>query len=65
MAKVNPIQLQKSLKGVKYPASKADLVKAAKENGADENIRTALNGLADEPFNRPSDVSKAVREGAS
>jgi hypothetical protein len=65
MAKVNPIQLQKSLKGVKYPASKADLAKAAKDNGADENVRTALDGLPDQPYNRPSDVSKAIREDTS
>lgn len=64
MAKVNPIQLQKSLKGVKYPATKADLTKAAKNNGADDNVRTAIDGLPDQPYNRPSDVSKAIREGA-
>jgi hypothetical protein len=64
MAKVNPILLQKSLKGVKYPASKSDLLKLAKENGADDNVRTALEGLPDEQYNRPSDVSKAIREVA-
>lgn len=61
MAKVNPIQLQKALKGVKYPAHKGDLEKAAQANGADDNIRSALKSLKDEQFNRPSDVSKALR----
>jgi hypothetical protein len=59
--KVNPIQLQKSLKGAKYPASKQDLLKAAQENKAEEGIRKALETLPDESFARPSDVSKALR----
>ncbi len=62
MAKVNPIQLQKSLKGVKYPARKADLLRASKDNKADDNIRSALEKLPDEEFNRPSDVSKAIQQ---
>ena len=60
MAKVNPIQLQKALKGVKYPAKKKDLAQAAGENQADENILAVLKKLPDEEYGRPSDVSKAI-----
>lgn len=60
MAKVNPIQLQKYLKGVNYPASKQDLLDAAKQNEADENITSALEKLSDEEFDTPAAVSKAV-----
>jgi hypothetical protein len=60
MAKVTPIQLQKALKGVKYPASKKDLQQTAQKNGGDENVRSLLDQLKDEQFNRPADVSKAV-----
>lgn len=60
MAAVNPIQLQKHLKGVDYPASKADLLKKAEQAGADENIRTALNDLPDQTFDTPAAVSKAL-----
>ncbi len=60
-AKVNPIQLQKALKGAKYPAHKKDLERVAQENGADQNIQSALKSLKDQQFNRPSDVSKALR----
>src|SRR5215208_2355627 len=60
MAKVNPIQLQKYLKGVDYPASKEDLLKRAKEEGADEEICTTLEQLPDEQYDTPADVSKAV-----
>jgi len=60
MAKVNPIQLQKHLKGVDYPASKEDLLRAAEKNGADENIRTTLEQLPDQNFETPADVSEAI-----
>lgn len=60
MAKVNPIQLQKYLKGVDYPAKKQDLLDRAKQEGADENICSTLEQLSDETFETPADVSKAV-----
>ena len=62
MAKVNPIQLQKHLKGMDYPASKEDLIEHAKKNGADENALAALEDLPDEQYETPADVSKAIGE---
>lgn len=62
MAKVNPIQLQKHLKGVDYPASKENLINHAKQNGADEDALSALEQLPDEKYETPTDVSKAVGE---
>jgi hypothetical protein len=61
MAKVNPIQVQKDLKGVDYPVSKEDLIKHAKKQGADENVISTLEQLSDEEeFETPADVSKAI-----
>ena len=57
---VNPIELQKSLKGMSYPASKQDLVQRAQDNGADDDIRSALDGLPDTQFDGPDDVSEAL-----
>lgn len=62
MAKVNPIQLQKYLKGVDYPASKQDLVNHAKQQGADADALSALEQLADEQYESPTDVSKAIAD---
>ena len=59
---VNPIQVEKFLKGVDYPASKDDLVKKAEQNGADEEIRSTLQQLKANKFNTPADVSKAIGE---
>jgi len=60
MATVNPIQIQKFLKGVDYPASKQDLVKHAKQQGADENVCSTLEQLPDEEYETPADVSKGI-----
>jgi hypothetical protein len=57
---VNPIQIQKSLKGVDYPARKEDLLQNAERNGADEDVRAALQLLPDEEYETPADVSQAL-----
>jgi predicted outer membrane protein len=59
MAHVNPVQVQKFLKGVDYPASKAALVEKARSMGADENICASLEQLPDEDFQTPAEVSQA------
>jgi predicted outer membrane protein len=59
MAHVNPVQIQKYLKGVDYPASKATLLDKAKSMGADENVCASLEQLPDESFQTPADVSQA------
>jgi hypothetical protein len=58
--KVNPIQLQKYLKGAGYPASKKDLVERARKQGAGEDLVRALDGINRERFATPAEVSKAI-----
>ncbi len=60
MAKVNPIQLQKALKGTNYPASKQDLLKHVEQNKADDNIRSTIQQLPDRQYQTPADVSKEI-----
>jgi hypothetical protein len=57
---VNPIQIQKFLKGVDYPASKEALLHNAERNGADEVVRTTLEQLPDQEYETPADVSQAL-----
>ena len=57
---VNPIQIQKFLKGVNYPASKSDLLENAEREGADEDVRATLEKLPDQEYETPADVSKAL-----
>ena len=60
MAKLNPIDLQKAMKGVNYPATKDDLIKAAQDNDAGGDVMNALKDLGDENYNTPADVTEAV-----
>lgn len=55
-----PIEVQKFLSGIDYPASKAALLDKAKESGADGNVLKALEDLPDQEFDSPTAVSSAV-----
>jgi hypothetical protein len=57
---VNPIELQKHLKGVDYPASRDELVSTAESNGAPAEIVEALRNAGQESFDGPSAVQQAV-----
>jgi hypothetical protein len=61
MAYANPIQIQKYLKGVDYPASKEALIRNARKMGADDSICASLEQLPDEDFQTPADVSEAFK----
>jgi hypothetical protein len=57
---VNPIELQKHLGGVDYPASRDDLVSAAEKNGAGYEVLDALKSLPEQDFDAPTAVTQAV-----
>lgn len=65
MAHANPIQIQKYLKGVDYPATRQQLIDKARSMGADENICASLEQLPDEDFQTPADVSQAFKGPSS
>lgn len=56
----NPIDVQKALSGVSYPASKDDLITHAKSHGADKEIIDALGKLPNGEISGPDQVQKAV-----
>jgi hypothetical protein len=61
MAKANPVQIQKHLKGVDYPANKEVLIQHAQKQGADRNIISLLEKLPeDEEYETPTDLNKAI-----
>ncbi|GIZ50131.1 DUF2795 domain-containing protein [Noviherbaspirillum aridicola] len=57
---VNPIQVQKFLKGVDYPANKSALIETARQQGADDDVCKDLEQLPDEDFQTPAEVSQAL-----
>jgi uncharacterized protein DUF2795 len=57
---VSPIDIQKALGGIDYPAKKDDIVKHAENNGGDKEVIDALKGIDDREYDGPSGVSAAV-----
>lgn len=63
MAKANPVELQKHLKGVDYPAGREELIDHARKQGADQKILALLEKLPeDEEYSNPADLNKAIGE---
>jgi hypothetical protein len=57
---VNPIQVQKFLKGVNYPASRKDLIETARREGADENVIRTLASIPDRVYHGPTGVAEEI-----
>ncbi|WP_414551169.1 DUF2795 domain-containing protein [Anabaena sp. CCY 0017] len=61
MTKANPVEIQKHLKGFDYPAGKSDLIKHAKQQGADQDVISILEQLPEnEEYETPTDLNKAI-----
>ena len=58
----NPIQMQKFLAGVDYPARKDELVSHAQSHGADEKVLDLLKRMPDREYDGPNAVSKAFSD---
>jgi hypothetical protein len=56
----SPIDIQKALSGMDYPASKDQIVQHAESHGADGEVLDALKGIDDREYEGPSGVSSAV-----
>ncbi len=55
-----PIQVEKYLPGVNYPVGRDVLVETAKKNSAPTPVISALEGLPDESYASPIQVSEAL-----
>ncbi|WXF91534.1 DUF2795 domain-containing protein [Curtobacterium flaccumfaciens pv. flaccumfaciens] len=62
MAAPNPIQVQKYLSGIDYPASKDDVVSTAEQEGAPDDVLEALRVIPDGEYDAPTAVSSAVSD---
>ncbi|KZC95105.1 MULTISPECIES: DUF2795 domain-containing protein [Clavibacter] len=61
---INPIELQKHLSGLDYPASKDAIVKKAEESGADSGTLDALRKIADKEYDAPTAINQAVSDAS-
>jgi hypothetical protein len=57
---VNPIEVQKHLRGIDYPASKDEVVSVAESNGAPQDVIEALQALDRSEFDGPNEVQAAL-----
>ena len=58
---VNPIEVQRHLKGMDYPATKDEVVAKAEENGAGDDIVEQLRSMSRNQFSGPDDVMEALK----
>jgi hypothetical protein len=57
---VSPIDIQKALAGMDYPAGKQDIVTHAEQQGGNGEVLEALKKIEDRQYEGPSGVSSAV-----
>ena len=57
---VNPIEVQKHLGGVDYPASKDEIITTAESNDAPQEIIEALQAMDGDQFDGPDDVMETL-----
>ncbi|WP_414468990.1 DUF2795 domain-containing protein [Methanobacterium sp. ACI-7] len=60
MVRVSPAQVEKCIKGIKFPASKQELIQQAEGNNANEDVLNILESVPDKQFNSPVDITKAI-----
>jgi hypothetical protein len=57
----DPIDIQRHLRGVDYPADRDELIETARGEGAPTEVERALEGLPqDEEFAGPDEVMQAI-----
>lgn len=59
---VNPIEVQKHLAGVDYPATRDELADTAHRNGAQNDVVQAISELRDEQFDGPDTLMERLGE---
>lgn len=58
--KVSPIEVEKYLAGIDYPASRQDLIDQAEKNEAGGDVMETITNLPDQTYSSPIDVSRAM-----
>ncbi len=57
---VDPIEVQKALAGISYPASKDEIVETAQQNDASDEVIESLQSLDDQQYDGPDEVEEAL-----
>ncbi len=58
---VDPIEVQKALAGISYPASKDEIIETAQQNDASEEVVESLQqSLDDQQYDGPDEVEESL-----
>jgi len=57
----SPIEVQKALKDIDYPANKEKLIQHAKKHAASEEVMRDIKELPDKEYENAADVSKEFK----
>ena len=52
--------VQRFLPGLKWPATKEEIIAHAREQGADDGVLATLDGLPDREFTSENDISQSL-----
>jgi hypothetical protein len=58
----SPANITHHLKGTDFPATRADLEKNAKQNGAENDVLDVIRQMPDQEYGSMADVTKGVGE---
>jgi hypothetical protein len=56
----NPIEVQRYLGGIDYPASKQEIIDTAEDSGAGDDVLEALERLPERDYDDPTEVSSQL-----
>jgi hypothetical protein len=56
----NPIEVQRYLGGIDYPASKQTIIETAEDSGAGDDVLEALERLPERDYDDPTEVSSQL-----
>jgi len=62
MALADFIRVHRFLDGIRYPATKQQLVDQARRNQADDEALNSLRGLPEREYASPDEVSKVIEQ---
>lgn len=62
MANFNPANIEKALRGMRFPGDKEAILNKARENGARQEELTALETLPEKNYTNPTEVTEALSE---
>jgi hypothetical protein len=56
----SPIEVQKFLGGLEYPARKREIIDKAEMQGADDDVMNVLEQLPEREYANPTDISREI-----